>query len=222
MIRNRTMMGQSTGPREYGLVLANNTAYINTGVVPTINTRVFVDVMFDYASTATNQFLFGSRTSSGDFSTPFVLYNGRAWLYGDIEELSVKVGLNVYGKSGQAKDTFYRYGERGIIGLDSSYAYSFGGYFALGGRKVFGTSTRPIYLFTIMQGNAPHSYYSKYMTCYGCKIYDGTTLVRDLRAVPTGNTYYAATPAPSNCMVDALTGTYYEALGSGTFGIIKV
>ncbi len=41
-------------------------------------------------------------------------------------------------------------------------------------------------------------------------------------AVPQGSVDYSNTPAPSNCMWDKVSGTYFENLGTGTFEIEKL
>lgn len=46
-----------------------------------------------------------------------------------------------------------------------------------------------------------------------------TTLLRDMVAVPSGNTTYSSTPAPSNCLWDKVSEQYFENQESGSFDI---
>jgi hypothetical protein len=49
------------------------------------------------------------------------------------------------------------------------------------------------------------------------------TLVLDLKAVPSGSQLHgASTTAPSNCMYDVVSDTYFENQGTGTFGIEEI
>lgn len=57
---------------------------------------------------------------------------------------------------------------------------------------------------------------------YHCKIWSDDILVRDFVPVNFGSTRYSATPAPSHCMWDAVTQTYFQNAGTGVFSVLEI
>ncbi len=52
-----------------------------------------------------------------------------------------------------------------------------------------------------------------------CTIECNGVIVRDMVAVPQGDTTYSSTPAPSNCMWEKISCKYHENLGAGAFTV---
>ena len=69
-------------------------------------------------------------------------------------------------------------------------------------------------------GGTSQNYWGSYRL-YGFKIYKNDALAFNGIPVPKGNTQYLAEPAPSNCLFDTVSRTYFENLGSGTLEIME-
>ena len=73
----------------------------------------------------------------------------------------------------------------------------------------------PIYLF----GTSGFFNQKSVQKIWNAKLYQSGVLVFDGVPVNEGSTEYLATPAPSNCLYDQISGTYKLNVGAGTFGI---
>jgi len=85
------------------------------------------------------------------------------------------------------------------------------------------SSATTIQLFALKNGNAIHTPFMSKAVIEYWQAYDtSNNLIRDLIPVPKDDTQYSTTPAPSNCMWDTITKTYFENKGTGSFDIEEI
>jgi hypothetical protein len=199
----------TVGPGEFSLVSAG-IAWIDTGVVPSGSFTYEAYLRLDY--TGPNFLLWpgGVRATS-----PY----GRAYsLLVDDDQFTIAWGSGtvtvhpIFPRDNEWH-TFRR--ENGICYIDNE------------GRSTpdYAGDNLSFYIFASNEdGDASHEQYRS--SCRYFKSWTDatkTSLTRDMWAVPTGlKATGATTTAPSNCMYDAVTDTYFENQGTGSFAIEAV
>lgn len=225
------------------LVPNNNNAWINTNFVPDEKTELEIYFMvpegYNNFGTAHPDVAgcHASNDTNGHFGGPLLLQGGDIqFLYGawpgnsnvlTAKNNAVWDGNNnlVAGGDGSnirvAQNTYYH----SILKTTPSGAYSYLSdgtktYFSEGAitENIAKYTFRSLYLFAQNNGGPVNQVG---VGIREVKITQDGVPSRHFIAVSRGSTEYSSTPAPSNCMVDVLTGTYYESNGGGSFSIAE-
>ena len=203
---------------EYGLVFprGTNPPHIDTGIVTKGALRMVVDMLTPLGTTAntgafggrsiantnTQQFTFWSHisdTARSDFNTQRQTISSTDVPLG--ERLMIDKNRNVTSVSRDNGKTW------NVVATATPSTF---------------VSNPPIniHIGNISQGTTWNGFAG---TIFSAKIYDDDVLVRDFMPVPQGSTRYSVTPAPSNCMWDKVSQSYFTnaGTGSGTLGIVS-
>lgn len=207
-------------PRPSFALVSTGGQYINTGVFPDATTRVQARVMRTGAVGATGAnaegFLFGSRltTTSTNRFTCSLTASGQT----TPNAIGSQWGNTTYPSPANTFNS---------LGVDVTLEHSGAGTLK-DGAKIHdfssatwaNTTNIELPLFGLRTGAAMDARYF-IGRMYSCKIWNGSTLVRDFEPVPQGDTFYSPIPAPSHCLWDKVTGTYFTNRGTGNFNIIE-
>lgn len=198
-LRTLRIEGNTEQESEYQAVeyiKSTGTQYVDTGVIPTIDTTVEIELMSD----TDNVFPYGSRTSSTTNDKHCVLLNLRAKnVYALMGSSSANASfldeqyLNLC-KIKNGKDGFYINGD-----LVRDY-----------GNITFSASSLNLYLFALNSPAEAPSNRGFVGNIYSCKIYDGNTLIRDY--IPCYRNIDNAIG-----LYDLVNGVFYTNQGTGTF-----
>lgn len=199
-------MGSIGGSKKLYALVSTGTQYINTGINGTGDTRVY-EVCSRVNTTIS--FSFGSRNNS---VSGLFLFAFLASFRSDYNTTSTTGGTtqtNTYYTIDMNRNVCNVYNPDGSTNaiLTTTYA-SF-------------TNSNPIYVFAgTEKGGDPVSRGSFKKKLF--RIYRNDILLFDGIPVPAGDTQYSSTPAPSNCMFDNVSKTYFVNQGTGSFGIEEV
>lgn len=174
-------------------IQSSGTQYIDTGIYPTQNTRVVMDVQLTSATSTSNQWLFGGRTASENASFGFYHYkNYFGGCYGNeqndgLSGLSAltRLSIDFY------EDQLILNGET-ICLFNAEQTFTSTGTLCLLARNTAGT--------VAAQASAK---------LYSCKIYQNDVLVRDY--IPCKNSNATA------CLYDKVNNTYIFNAGTSIF-----
>ena len=173
--RRIMMMGASGLPSGYTpteFVQTNGSQYLDTGIVPTTNTRVVMDAQLtSLPSSLSSATFFGVETTSNINAFSF-FFSGSNSLF-TAEVFSADLNRQRFNIDGKA---------RVVVDFNKDYIEVNGDR-----RSVVQGSLSTSQTLTLFCLNGLLNIKAYYATCkfYGCKIYDGTTLVRDY--VPAKN-----------------------------------
>ena len=174
-------------------IQSSGTQYINTGISPTVNTGFKIKASLTTENN-TDKILIGSRVGSNRFwldfdgsQTPKKIMYGYGSYYG-LQNYDINTDYEIeFNYNGTKKIT--------INGTTQNMS---GTYDA--------TSSIPMYIF---RANYSTAYYGSYKLYY-CKIYDGTTLVRDLIPCFRNSDNVVG-------LYDLVNNVFYTNLGGGSF-----
>lgn len=150
---------------------STNYAYIDTGVIPNANTGV--DIVYKAINCTESQYILGVRESSISYAVNGsssrtdwdIRFNGVA-VYSEIERTADKWRSKITMSNGA--------GTWELTNLDVGTSKTIN----FSGKKV--TATLPLGLFYYnYEATNPTAYTHHNLRVYSCKIYDGTTLIRD-------------------------------------------
>lgn len=149
--------------------------YFDTGYLPTPRTRVeFVFQLLPNSDASRRSlFLFGSRATASS-ADQFVMYCYVPTGSGAGGQITGKVG----GWAFNNESVSFSSGRETVVMGDGTFDFC-GQYSAVIGTQSF-TAKWPIYLFTVNQGGAPHSYYSRIIRFYRCRITEAGVPVMEL------------------------------------------
>lgn len=178
------------GYTQLNYIQSTGTQYIDTGVVPEINTKITID--FDVVSAGDDDVICGvvSPNVCVGYST--------ARIFGSFKNgtgLSVDVNTTVVGSHSAevSNGTFVLDGTSHAFSAVSSYS-----------------TTRSIFLFAGSYSYAPDGAYGKVKAkVFSCKLYDGAVAVRNY--IPCKN------PSNEIGLYDLVTKEFYGNAGTGTF-----
>ncbi len=195
-------------------LVSSGTAYINSGQPPSYYTRI--ETKYQYSGKTIVDtgfgFLFGARQSASANIFCFLQYGATA------------------GTPNQAFPGFSNNNtlvviadplQRHTMAMGSGGCYLDGNLIKTFTNAPVFSYAQPMYILALNQGGTPEGRRAIAEMEY-FKIYENNVLVRDFIPVPQGDTTYSATPAPSNCMWDAVTKQYFGSIGAGQFGIVEV
>lgn len=194
---------------------SNWSAYINTGIIPTDDMR-FQTLSEVTDSASHDGCLLGCRVnaSTGTTGKQFVLW------YGNYSS-NINAGALVYGGSAAGKCNF-NLGtlQKTQLDYDGTYFYCNGTQITPGSGNVNKngySSTLSIYLFGFNSNGSIESrrFHGK---VYEVALWSGSTILQYLVPVPKG-ILIGDKIAPSNCMFDLVTQTFFENQGTGEFTI---
>ena len=177
------------GYTQLNYIESTGTQYIDTGVIPTVNTKIEVDIDFLSANTTFNCVFGVGQTTTNQF----VVYRNGSNMVGQV------YSTKTYNTSGVTNT-----GRNKCLLSNSRFEY--GTYSATITTESF-TYTYPLYLFAMNSVGAATLY--AYQKLYSCKIYDGDTLVRDF--APCRN------PIGEIGLYDLVNGVFYCNAGTGSF-----
>ena len=181
--------------QEVEYIKSTGTQYIDTGVIPTIDTTVEIELMSD----TDNVFPYGSRTSSTTNDKHCVLLNLRS--------------LNVYalmGNSSADASFFKQYLNPCKIKNGKDGFYINGDLARDYGDITFSASSLNLYLFALNSPNEAYATRAFVGNIYSCKIYEGNNIIRD---------YIPCYRKADNVigLYDLANGVFYTNSGTGTF-----
>ena len=183
-----------SGYTELEYIQSSGTQYINTGVVPTPNSRAVIDAQI-IAQTAASAAYLGERSGSG--GTDKTAY----------ELWSMSTGANVSSDffGNRVSKTMSTIGTRVLIDKNKASVTINGS--TVTNSAAAGTATLPIFLLASNdKGTAAYGIAAK---LYACQIYDNGTLVRNF--IPCKNASGAVG------LYDTVEGQFYANAGTGTF-----
>ena len=195
--------------KQWALVFTG-TQWIDTGIVANSDMRIVVDCVIDESS------------------------SGWAYIYGVrkiYQNITSSIGVGLYPHI--ANGMLFEYDGRTSFDFPERF----------GSRLIIDKSKNTLYINGIQVANLPPSEFDTNVSTYlgtmndagstnflyhfsglirGYKMYDSNNnILCDYIPVPLGSTKFSTTPAPSNCMFDAVTQQYFENKGTGVFGIIE-
>ena len=184
-----------SGYTELEYIQSSGTQYINTGVVPTPNSRAVIDAQITAQTTATVAYL-GERSGSGSSDkTAFAL-----WSMGT----GANVSSDFFGN--RVSKTMSTIGTRVLIDKNKASVTINGS--TITNSAAAGTATLPIFLFAINEKGTSASYKIS-ARLYACQIYDNGTLIRNF--IPCKNASGVVG------LYDTVGAQFYANAGTGTF-----
>ena len=206
----------SNGTEGFGLVFTG-TQHINTGINGNSDLRIVIDVtpIEAQATSNINCPIYGVRdgTNLNTSSNSFIFwyrYNSTitdaSVIYGGTQQRIIPANTpwDIRCTLDQNRNLTYRNGV--LVTTHPSTAFSI---------------SQPVLLGAVRNGDGTMYINKLGGIVYSCQIYDNDVLVRDFVPVPQGSTAYSSFAAPSNCMWDKKSQTYFQNDGTGTFGIIS-
>lgn len=188
------MSGLPSGCTQLEYIQSSGAQYINTGVVPTPNTRAVIDAQIT-AQTAASAAYLGERSGSG--GTDKTAY----------ELWSMRTGANISSDffGSRVSKTMSTIGTRVLIDKNKASVTINGS--TITNSAAAGTATLPIFLLASNdKGTAAYGIAAK---LYSCQLYDNGTLVRDF--VP------CKTVSGAVGLYDTVEGQFYANAGTGAF-----
>ena len=197
-------------PQKRWALVSSGTQYINTGIIASMKTRVVVE--YSMPPTEATMALFGSGVISfGWIFMFFANVSGTLNARSDFGTIQSEIGRN-----------YLPFNTRNIVDKNRNKTFVNGELLA-----DITASFNPININLTLfshsvfeMANFLSSPFSG--AIYRATIYENDVLIRDFIPVPKGNTDYSTIPAPSNCMWDTVTQTYFQNAGTGVFGIEEV
>lgn len=189
------MSGLPSGYAQLEYIQSSGTQYINTGFVPSPDTRVVIDAQITAQTTASVAYL-GERSGSGSSDkTAFALW-------------SMSTGANVSSDffGNRVSKAMSTIGTRVLIDKNKASVTINGS--TVTNSAAAGTATLPVFLLAINEKGASAGYNIS-AKLYACQIYDNGTLVRDF--IPCKNASGAVG------LYDTVEGQFYANAGTGTF-----
>ena len=188
-----------TGYKQLTYIASSGSQYINTGVVPKANTRVVCDFQFSSVPNATCQCGWGSSGGAETFlfgasngNPNFIAYVSSSWALSDTG-VPLDAARHVFDlASGSQKFDNREFATDATL-------------------RSTATSGQTMYLFaTHAEWVGANGTYLCSMRIYSCKIYEGSTLVRDFVPARRDSDSVAG-------LYDCANNTFYA--GTGTFGM---
>lgn len=189
------MSGLPSGYTQLEYIESSGKQYINTGVVPTPNTRAVIDAQIT-AQTAASAAYLGERSGSGSSDkTAFALW-------------SMSTGANVSSDffGNRVSKSMSTIGTRVLIDKNKASVTINGS--TITNKAAAGTATLPVFLLAINEKGTSAGYNIS-ARLYACQIYDNGTLVRDF--IPCKNASGVVG------LYDTVGGLFYANAGTGTF-----
>ena len=189
------MSGLPSGYTQLEYIQSSGTQYINTGFVPSPDTRAVIDAQITVQTASATAYL-GERNGNGG-STDKTAY----------ELWSMSTGTNVSSDffGNRVSKTMSTIGIRVLIDKNKASVTINGS--TITNRAAAGTATLPIFLLASNErGTATYGIAAK---LYSCQLYDNGTLVRDF--VPCKNASGAVG------LYDTVGRQFYANAGTGTF-----
>ena len=203
-------LGNIGGAKKLYTLVSTGTQYINTGITGTGDSRVLAEITPMSTSQA---FLFGSRIGIENQAFGFMQSSSGTTTFRDDYNDSISPNFgdcrtNVFYTIDKNNGLVSVYNADGTLNSTNSIANAT---FDNG----FG-----VFIFSLnTSGNPTVTGAAK---CRTFKLYKAGVLMFSGIPVPAGDTQYSSTPAPSNCMFDNVSKTYFVNQGTGSFGIEEV
>lgn len=188
--------GAKYTPVEY--ISSTGTQYINTGYVPTPNTRVVIDAEVTSQTTASCSY-FGERSGAGQTDTTAY----EIWSMGTAANVSSDFFGNRVSYTISTKQRLLIDKNKATVTINGN---------TITNSAAAGTATIPAYLFASNDNNKA-VYFIK-MKLYSCKIYENDVLMHDY--IPAKDEWGKAG------LYDKVEGKFYYNAGTGSFGISEV
>jgi len=190
---------------------SNWSAYINTGIIPTNNMRLLVIAQLTDTTHTYDGNLLGSRKTAG--TSEFCLWHNT----------NPGQGGFIYDSTWNSDTSSF--GRDDIAGNKNEFRYN-GSDFTINGvtaRTRIGnltnfTSEYPIYVYALNVNNTSVDSRRFHGKVYEVALWSGSIILRYLVPVPKG-ILIGDKIAPSNCMFDLVTQTFFENQGTGEFTI---
>lgn len=185
-----------TSYTELTYIESTGTQWINTGVLPTNNTKVDLDFSFTSNTVSNKTWVFGSRET----------WQSKGFYFGVASDT---MGRGWWGQYGSANT-----GELSARSDTNRHILSFSKNVYLDGVLVktftdnLTTPYANIALFGSFEGSVTTASASS-QRIYGCKIYENNVLIKDFIPVKDPNNVV--------CLYDKISNTYFYNEGSGTF-----
>ena len=189
------MSGLPSGYTQLEYIQSSGTQYINTGFVPSPDTRAVIDAQIT-AQTAASVAYLGERSGSGSSDkTAFALW-------------SMSTGANVSSDffGNRVSKAMSTIGTRVLIDKNKSSVTINGS--TITNRAAAGTATLPVFLLAINEKGASAGYNIS-AKLFACQIYESGTLVRNF--IPCKNASGAVG------LYDLVNAQFYANAGTGTF-----
>ena len=179
---------------------STGTQYINTGINPTNTLKV--EMPAKATEQENSRFFFGSRNSTAANAATY------ACLLNTPQRIGYKVGAGSFaytsGYNATEKHTYAI--ENGILycddtQIDDTY------------KNTTVSVTSPLALFTILSGSTYDAAQGFLGYCYGCKLWDNGTLVRDYKPV----IWHNGDTTAEACLYDEVYNKMYQNAGTGSF-----
>ena len=170
--------------------------YINTGIIPTANTKVETT----FKTSTNSRWLFGSRTSTSATNIYAVYFNSATLLWYQIR------------MSGDAKSVDNYFNKISYLTTTRSEFILNGKTTSGFGTDALGSSTWPMYIGSVNTAGKADGTSGRHFVgeLYSFKIWDGTTLVRDFVPVVRSRDGVAG-------LYDMVENKFYTNIGSGSF-----
>ena len=170
--------------------------YINTGIIPTANTKVETT----FKTSTNSRWLFGSRTSTSATNIYAVYFNSATLLWYQIRT------------SGDAKSVDNYFNKISYLTTTRSEFILNGKTTSGFGTDALGSSTWPMYIGSVNTAGKADGTSGRHFVgeLYSFKIWDGTTLVRDFVPVVRSRDGVAG-------LYDMVENKFYTNIGSGSF-----
>ena len=170
--------------------------YINTGIIPTANTKVETT----FKTSTNSRWLFGSRTSTSATNIYAVYFNSATLLWYQIRT------------SGDAKSVDNYFNKISYLTTTRSEFILNGKTTSGFGTDALGSSTWPMYIGSVNTAGKADGTSGRHFVgeLYSFKIWDGTTLVRDFVPVVRSRDGVAG-------LFDLVENKFYTNIGSGSF-----
>ena len=227
----------TTSRQEYYL-MPNGTdkAFINTGIVPNENTTLEVSFMLpdgfnSMASGGAHPDIAGANASNNasmHFGGPLLLSDGKIqYLYGTWPGNSAIL---------EAKDTSTGGGSGSFNWAPGQYYSKLAASPGIANVELRYNGDEKVYIGSHPDNISAHTFNSLYLFGQNnngglvnpvnvgikeVKITKNGIVQRHFFAVPQSSTEFSSVPAPSNCMFDIITGTYFQNSGTGSFKTVE-
>lgn len=191
LVSNTTLTAHYLTYEEVSYIQSTGTQYIDTGILPTLGTRLVVDCKFNDLSVGRFG-AYGNQDSGRRFY--FGVINSQ-WIvgYGDGSGYNHTVGTaNLNRHTFEINDTNF------LIDGVSAYSYT----------RAWNSTSGNIALFAFINGSTPEHF--AIANCYSVKIYQSNTLVRDFQPILITSTNEYA-------MLDKVENKVYHNAGTGVF-----
>lgn len=203
--------GTLGGSKKLYALVSTGTQYLNCGV--TASSNLFIDCTFSI-TTMRPSFIFGARTAPNDAAFSALIIDTPPYQirtdYGNANTrfLSHALSTNTYYRLSKNRNVTTLYDSSGsVLVSDTGPLSSFGSL---------------LYVFVFWCNGNVTTGSESIIKMSAVRIYRDSALVFSGIPVPAGDKQYSSNPAPSNCMFDNVSKTYFVNQGTGSFGIEEV